>query len=338
MRLRCPGLFDSRLQHIFSMDKQALQQLIEQATRNGRELQQALDRLVEEESRQEQKKRKRALKKERCVKPERIVKTERRQGSKFPVVWRSQGFKGLDVRLPTLDFESDTFWADLMEMNQAKLQTRPHLTSFRTLNKDQKIHWKIKIPPWLADESETHEQYPLYFRACRRLDSIVSRVRRAYEYHQVDKKPAWHNHYFDDNLWAPEIRMRIARDLDKLYYPPETKREVAMEEGDCYCTCSQITRDMIAVYETGVLGKSGFEDQEEREYGRVQEGEQTQEEDSEESTDDSEGSMEELPVVQVQLSRKRHALNVGDYERTPQYANSRQAQHAGANYKVLVRR
>lgn len=89
------------VRHISNMDKQALQQLIEQASRNSRELQQALERLEEEDSRQNQRKRKRALKKERCVKPERIVKIESRQGSNFPVVWRSQGFKELDVRLPT---------------------------------------------------------------------------------------------------------------------------------------------------------------------------------------------------------------------------------------------
>lgn len=110
--------------------------------------------------------------------------------------------------------------------------------------------------------------------------------------------------------------MLIARDLDKLDYSPKTKREVAMEEEDCYYTCSRIKRDMIAVYETGVVRKSGCRPRGERVWETARR-KLTQNDDSEESTDDSESfveepPVEEPPVIKYQL-RKPHVSKVRDY-------------------------
>lgn len=154
---------------------------------------------------------------------------------------REQELYSMEITLPSLEYDSKTFWSDVMDMSQKRFHRGPYDTTFRALTRKLTMDYQ-GYPPWLNRDANTREMFPRYLKACRRLAYIVTTVRNQFK----------NKNHFLNNLRSQELHRAIAKDLDLMEISTEFKKMTAEKGKQVFShVCWQISRKLIEIYNRG---------------------------------------------------------------------------------------
>ncbi|KAG5371900.1 hypothetical protein CJU90_1965 [Yarrowia sp. C11] len=124
-------------------------------------------------------------------------------------------------------------------------------TTFRSLVKDIPIA-ETAFPKWLSPKDmNTRTNYHMYLRACKRLDSVVEKVRREYK----KSGETWPSCFLSEkHLGVADINLHIAMDLDRLKIPVGQKETfVRAGQRTLGFLPQRFSDDLIDRYKSGEL-------------------------------------------------------------------------------------